>query len=346
MINLGRTETALLYNKSGGNLAYGAVVVIDTANASSFTTTTVSGFIAGRVGVILDPNGIANNAIGLVAFSGYVPQINLASSAGIGDLLKAHTVAGQATPHAAPAQSGDFGQALATGSTPPAVLFGFGVITAGGAQVYAPSGLTGAVAASRYVGAVASGVPVTGTFAIGDFVVQQNGGIAICTVAGSPGTWVQTGASKVVQVARYSTGAVQTGTTTIPHDDTIPQNTEGTEFMTLAITPGNASNILLIEAVLNIANNQTSNIMNIMALFQDSTANALAVSSINPPGIAGSHCELHISYSMVAGTTSATTFKIRAGGASACTVTINGHAAGREFGGVYLSSMKITEVLP
>ncbi len=55
---------------------------------------------------------------------------------------------------------------------------------------FASSGLSGAVAASRYVGATASGAPTSGTFAIGDYVIDQSGLIWICTAAGTPGTWV------------------------------------------------------------------------------------------------------------------------------------------------------------
>ena len=51
------------------------------------------------------------------------------------------------------------------------------------------SGLTGATSASRYVGATASGAPVSGTFAIGDFVIDRSGKLIICTAAGTPGTW-------------------------------------------------------------------------------------------------------------------------------------------------------------
>lgn len=51
------------------------------------------------------------------------------------------------------------------------------------------SGLTGATAASRYVGATTSGAPATGTFAVGDYSIDQSGAIWICTTAGSPGTW-------------------------------------------------------------------------------------------------------------------------------------------------------------
>ena len=55
------------------------------------------------------------------------------------------------------------------------------------------SGLTGATAASRYVGATASGAPTAGTFAVGDFVIDQTGKVWVCTTAGTPGTWTQVG---------------------------------------------------------------------------------------------------------------------------------------------------------
>jgi hypothetical protein len=61
--------------------------------------------------------------------------------------------------------------------------------------VFAPTGLTGATQASRYVGATASGAPGSGTFALGDFVIDQTGKVWICTTAGSPGTWTQAGGS-------------------------------------------------------------------------------------------------------------------------------------------------------
>lgn len=56
--------------------------------------------------------------------------------------------------------------------------------------------LTGAVAATRYVGGTASGAPASGTFAVGDFVVDQRGLLWVCTVAGTPGTWISVGTGK------------------------------------------------------------------------------------------------------------------------------------------------------
>ncbi len=56
-----------------------------------------------------------------------------------------------------------------------------------------PLGLTGATSATRYAGGTASGAPASGTFALGDFVVDQTGVLWICTTAGTPGTWTQVG---------------------------------------------------------------------------------------------------------------------------------------------------------
>lgn len=55
------------------------------------------------------------------------------------------------------------------------------------------NGLTGATQGTRLVGATISGSPVSGTFAVGDVVIDLTGKIWVCTGAGSPGTWVQAG---------------------------------------------------------------------------------------------------------------------------------------------------------
>jgi hypothetical protein len=57
------------------------------------------------------------------------------------------------------------------------------------------TGIPGATAASRHAGATASGAPTTGTFAVGDFIVDQSGAMYVCIVAGTPGTWQLSGVS-------------------------------------------------------------------------------------------------------------------------------------------------------
>lgn len=172
--------------------------------------------------------------------------------------------------------------------------------------------------------------------AISDFTNSQHDH----TSAGAGGTL--SGVSVLVQQVNTKTGAVNTGTTTIPRDDSIPQNTEGNEYMTLAITPTNAGNTLCIDVVGHFSNSVGGSIL-IMALFKNSIADAIAVSAKR---IAASSdaSPLIIRYELVAGGVSEITFKIRAGGKDAGTTTFNGTSGAREYGGVFFSSMTITEL--
>jgi len=145
----------------------------------------------------------------------------------------------------------------------------------------------------------------------------------------------------VLQVVNVQTGTVATGTGTIPFDNTIPQITEGTEYMTLAITPTSATSMLLISVVFYSSNTPQDEMT--FALFQDSTANALAAVS-STPFTATARQVTCFTHKMTSGTTSATTFRVRAGMASAGTVSFNGQSGAQRFGGVAASSITIYEV--
>jgi hypothetical protein len=153
-----------------------------------------------------------------------------------------------------------------------------------------------------------------------------------------------TATGKTIQVVNVQDGAVATGTGVIPCDDTIPQNTEGDEYMTLAITPTNATNKLVIETVAYINSTDALATQTVSALFQDSTASALAAQFCARNASASSVSICSIRHYMTAGTTSSTTFKIRASGCGAGTTTFNGSAGSRQLGGVSASSITITEV--
>ena len=149
---------------------------------------------------------------------------------------------------------------------------------------------------------------------------------------------------KVAQIVSTLVEGAATTTTTIPYNDTIPQNNEGGEFMTLAITPTNASSILRIDVKLTASINSSGQNIGV-ALFQDSTANALAGTLQLILG----HTELQessINHTMTAGTTSETTFKVRAGPHSAGTCYFNSKGGSSFYGGVLNSSIIITEYLP
>ncbi len=152
------------------------------------------------------------------------------------------------------------------------------------------------------------------------------------------------GGGRVVQVVNATDSAYATGTTAMPYDDTIPQNTEGDEYMTLAITPISASNKLKIDVVFN-GTTATTNRGPVVALFQDTTASALASASGTAfdNGMSG---QINFTYYMTAGTTSETTFKVRAGSTDGCAVSFNGDGGARMLAGTMASSITITEIGP
>ena len=216
-----------------------------------------------------------------------------------------------------------------------------GVATFSAAPIYSSLTASSAVATDASKGLVS--VTNTGTgnnvLATSPTLVTPVLGAASATSLSISGTTVKL----PIQIVNTPNGSVATGTTTIPFDDTIPQNTEGNEYMTCAITPTNASSTLEID-VLWCGGSSVANYMAV-CLFQDSTANALAV-SWNDTFQANSPTSITIKYLMTAGTTSATTFKVRAGGITAGTTTFNGLTGSRYFGGVMASRITIKEYLP
>lgn len=76
------------------------------------------------------------------------------------------------------------------GTTKQITIQELATVMGGGQQPYlSPSGITGATAASRYVGATVSGPPVSGTFAVGDWTLDQaEAAIWVCVIAGSAPT--------------------------------------------------------------------------------------------------------------------------------------------------------------
>ena len=161
-------------------------------------------------------------------------------------------------------------------------------------------------------------------------VVQQYNGAS----------WTSVGSQNLVQIVNSQTGASSTGTTRLPFDNTIPQITEGTQFLSLAITPTSATNALVITVNINAAVNAVDVIG--VALFQDSTANALAATG-EYGSTANGLVNSQIIYKMTSGTTSATTFRVRLGPDGANTLTFNGSGGTGLYGGVCISSITIVE---
>lgn len=166
-------------------------------------------------------------------------------------------------------------------------------------------------------------------------VVQLNAAGVIPTVYGG---------GRVLQVAQAVVTAAVSGTGVIPADDTIPQNTEGTEGMTLAFTPTAATSTLYIDIRASVRNNHSGSNQLCAALFVDSTANALA--AVGQLTAADEGGVFSINHSVSAASTSARTYKVRFGGNNSATTTLNcvQGATTRIYGGVASSTITITEI--
>jgi hypothetical protein len=80
----------------------------------------------------------------------------------------------------------------------------------------------------------------------------------------------------------------------------------------------------------------------VAALFRDSGADALAAASAYATTSLGVMAVV-LRHRLVAGSTASTTFTLRAGPITAGTVTVNGASGGRYYGGVYASSLIVSE---
>lgn len=147
--------------------------------------------------------------------------------------------------------------------------------------------------------------------------------------------------NSTVQRVRSTTSVSSTTTSIIPADNTIPQNTEGTELLTATITPTSSTSVLRVSALLNIGLNAAAT--GVCAIFRDSGVNAVAANFQSlAAGLVG---QVVVVYEVVAGSTAATTFRMRVGPGAAATLTVNGSGGTGYFGGVLYSSLLVEEIL-
>lgn len=143
-----------------------------------------------------------------------------------------------------------------------------------------------------------------------------------------------------VSATNYST--YTSTSSNIPLDDTIPQNTEGIQIMSVAHTPKASGNLLKIDVVVHCTSTGTAGYP-VAALFKDSVANAL-MAGVTIAATSAALDQIAFTHYMTAGTTSAITFKVRVGADnSGHTTYVNGVGGGRWFGGTLTSTLVVTE---
>jgi hypothetical protein len=147
------------------------------------------------------------------------------------------------------------------------------------------------------------------------------------------------GSGLVVQTQYLEDGVSDSGSTAFPIDDTTPQNDEGDEFLSLAITPKKSANLLVIEVVVHISNGAITTWL-AAALFKDSDVNAIS-SSAEFQSAADGGVVLSWRHERTAGSTAAQTFAVRCGASTDTTVFNNAL-----FNGTLASSIRITEIDP
>lgn len=167
------------------------------------------------------------------------------------------------------------------------------------------------------------------------------------------GTWasapsvVQTvypGMPRTGDIVQHNTASRTTSMTTtavIPYDNTLPQNTEGAQTLTVSITPSSVVNLLSIEHLGLYDTNATDNVT--VALFDTQSANALTATGIHMPS--GYNDVLVLKYQTIASTTAQKTYELRAGpNAGTTTLYINTDSVVPLYNGVLQYSLSVREI--
>jgi hypothetical protein len=127
----------------------------------------------------------------------------------------------------------------------------------------------------------------------------------------------------------------------IPHDDTAPLSTEGTQLFSRAITPKSATSKIRIEVEMHFTNASGAGVDGALALFRGTTCIAVGPFEVTSNG--GQLAKLI--FEEVSGSTSARTYSLRYGTSTASVTTVNDTAAG-DYGNLIVSSMTTSEYLP
>lgn len=152
------------------------------------------------------------------------------------------------------------------------------------------------------------------------------------------GTWE----TQYVQVQESVYTAAAQLSATIPLDDTIPQITEGTEILTVAFTPASATSNIVVEWQV-VASILAGGDQPIAALFQDTTANALAatIGALTNNGFVQTFTG---SYQGTSASTTLRTYRLRIGGGVGNIFPNSINPSGRIFGGISACRLRVYEV--
>lgn len=148
-------------------------------------------------------------------------------------------------------------------------------------------------------------------------------------------------ANPLIQFISDEITAYTTTSATIPWDDTIPQNTEGAQLFSQAITMSSTTNKLRITVSGHIGSTINTDIT--IAFFQDSVANAIYAHAVHTD-IASDSEGFFAQHVYTPGTTSPITIKVRWGNTDGTLMGLNGNQSGRKYGGVSRTVFTLEEI--
>lgn len=141
-------------------------------------------------------------------------------------------------------------------------------------------------------------------------------------------------------VGTYATNANLT--TAIPFDDTIPQSGEGTQIISVSITPKSTTNKLRARFCGQATLDTTAEVASI-ALFLNSDTGAAKAQYTTTAGVNQS-MTMALEHEWIPGSISSQTIKIRAGPRTGIIMRFNGNSVGRIFGGVQSAILVVEEI--
>lgn len=168
------------------------------------------------------------------------------------------------------------------------------------------------------------------------FLILDTDGNSVKT---TPFSELQTSGS-IIQSSYTENNSLVSSSAIIPLDDTIPQIGEGTQLLTLTITPKSVTSKIRIRFSATIGRLASTDPMCIVSLFNGAT-NAIYAMSGNVYGTLNVFAG---GYQDSPATTSPITYTVRFGPTSAVTVYANGAAGARYLGGSSKASMVIEEI--
>lgn len=358
-LQIGQESWIRVLNNSGSSIANGAAVQITGASGGLPTIGLVQANAA-NIAAGLATETIANGATGFVTNSGLVRGIDTSSFSAGATLYVSAATPGVLTATAPSAPNyririGTVGVSNATTGTilvnSPTTGIGFGTANqvlginsgATGQEYKTVSGSSG-VAVTHGANSIALAADIAGLTqetsvdVAADFVMLRDTSASTNDKA-TPYDLLPAGAVVQRNYSAYTTNTALS--TAIPFDDTIPQNTEGTEILTAAITPRSSTNRIRIRFIgWGSVDTTTTTIGS--ALFIDSTANAIAVNWVTNTGTTSVY-PVAIEYEEAAGSVSSRTYRVRVGPSSG-TLRMNGTPAARRGGGVGLCSLVVEEL--